>query len=660
LNRIIKTSAIALTLAAIVIAAGPGRAQESQSRIVTYKDRKIDLVPYIEGFPYRGFTPSYDAGKLFFYKMGETTDLMQIDLAGGADLSAGQKIAAIDFSKRNVWGIRYLKNDGNLYWSGDEHNDEVINLYRLDPRTKQISRLTDVPYIFGWRWNPGGDTVAYVARLGHKNDRLGEVRVLDLASGEEHIIMKDTPAMRFTWTTPSWQPQGKGVVVTTLRDADRTYGNLVYVDFDEASWTVLTDESKARYMPSAYKEWLSDTELLYFSNEGGFRNMYRFDLSTGANTQVTRFDSDIRDAEMIDVDGDKLMFVVLSNPVENEIVLLDPRSGEEINREAVPLNLSVLDTRENRLLVYSTAGTTKFRIDEFTATRNGFGRTERVGLPAGLEAKIVHTEVERVEFPTFDIDPATGEPRKLHAFLYHPKNPLPKDEQLVMIQSFYGGTNNFSTRTQILAEAGIYVFSPSPRGSRGFGREFAALNDKDLGGNEIIDIIYAGRYISQRLGIPPERIGVYGGSHGGYATMRLLTFPGEINGTEADFDWGFGISHAGFSDIIHFYEHCNIPDWVTLEAGDPATEADKLRDRSPLYHADKAKGRLLLTHGTNDSRVPIEGSRQMADSLRKYDKDFVLVEFEDQGHGIKGLENNARNYGVWFRFLEELSKQPES
>ncbi|MCB0294683.1 MAG: prolyl oligopeptidase family serine peptidase, partial [Calditrichaeota bacterium] len=85
----------------------------------------------------------------------------------------------------------------------------------------------------------------------------------------------------------------------------------------------------------------------------------------------------------------------------------------------------------------------------------------------------------------------------------------------------------------------------------------------------------------------------------------------------ASFDWGFGISHAGFSDIIHFYEHCNIPDWVTLEAGDPQTEAAKLRDRSPLYHADQMTGKLLLTHGTNDSRVPIAGSRMMADSLRK-------------------------------------------
>ena len=225
-----------------------------------------------------------------------------------------------------------------------------------------------------------------------------------------------------------------------------------------------------------------------------------------------------------------------------------------------------------------------------------------------------------------------------------------------MIQSFYGGGNNFSLRYQILAEAGIYILSPSPRGSGGFGKEFSALNDKDLGGNEIIDIFYAAKYISEKLDIPPKNIGVFGNSHGGYATMRTLTFPNEVNGINVEFDWGFGISHAGFSDIIHFYENCNIPDWVILEAGDPKTEADKLNDRSPLYHADKMKGHLLLTHGTNDSRVPIEGSEMMTDSLTKYNKNIKLVKFNGQGHGIRGLDNTVILFQTWFDFLEEVTK----
>jgi len=199
--------------------------------------------------------------------------------------------------------------------------------------------------------------------------------------------------------------------------------------------------------------------------------------------------------------------------------------------------------------------------------------------------------------------------------------------------------------------------SPSPRGSSGFGQAFSALNNKDLGGNEMIDVFYAAKYISKKMNIPSKNIGVFGGSHGGYATMRALTFPAEVNGEAVSFDWGFGISHAGFSDIIHFYNNCNIPDWVTLEAGDPNTEVEKLNDRSPLYHADKMKGQLLLTHGTNDSRVPIAGSQMMTDSLRKYNKDVTFVKFEGQGHGIKGLDNTITFYQTWFDFLEKVTSE---
>lgn len=638
----------------------PAVSGDDGNRLVEFKGRKIDLKPYIEGFPYGGFRPYYDAGKLYYYHYGETTELRELDLGGDPDLSAGRVVSDIDFSKRNVWTTRYRKNDQNLYWTGDEINDEIINLYRLNPRSGEISKLTDVPYIYGWRWDEDRNQIAFVARLGHKEERLGELRVLNLETLEERTITQDAPEMRFTWGSPSWHPEGKGVVIPAVKDADRAYGNLLYVDLASGEKTVITDAETKRSWPGAYREWLSTDEFIYFSNEDGFRNVYKYNIASKSGEQLTSFDRDLGDAELVTVGGKQLLFVVLSNPIENEIVLVDPHSGETLMQKKVDVNVSILDTEDNKLMASTSSNMSKFRIEEIEVSDDDVSFETRVDVPKDLREKILQAKAERLEFPTFDVDPETGETRMLHAFLYHPKNPLPKDEQIVMIQSFYGGGNNFSTRTQILAEAGIYVFSPSPRGSSGFGREFSALNDKDLGGNEIIDVIYAAKFISDHLGIPPERVGVYGGSHGGYATMRLLTFPGEINGNEAHFDWGFGISHAGFSDIIQFYEFCNIPDWVTLEAGDPATEPDKLRDRSPLYHADKAVGKLLLTHGTNDSRVPIEGSRAMADSLRKYNKEVRLVEFEGQGHGIKGLENNIRNYNVWFDFLEEVTSKSQS
>ncbi|MFC1550760.1 S9 family peptidase [Candidatus Neomarinimicrobiota bacterium] len=627
---------------------------KNDNQFVEFKDRKIDLKPYVEGFPYINFNPFYEAGKLYYYDQDSTTLLKEINLSGELDLSKGNLVSDIDFSKRNVWGIDYRKSDNHLYWAGDEFNDEVINLYKLNPVTKIITKLTDVPYIFGWQWNREKNKIAYVARLGVMENRLGELRIIDLETLQEKTIVSDEPGFRFIWRAPSWQPEGKGIVVPVVKNGNRTFGNLVYIDLKSKKWLMVTDPDKPRIFPYAYKEWLNNNEFMYFSNEDGYNNIYSYNINSNISKQITKFKKDVKDAELISVKNRPYIFTILENPIETEILLIDPISAKIVHRQTIDLNIEILDNDGQKLLIESTSATVKFRIDEISTNNEKFSFTTLVDIPTDLKEKIIQTHRERIEYPTFDIDPETGNTRMLHAFLYHPINPLPKDQQMVMIQSFYGGENYFSTRTQILAEAGIYVLSPSPRGSSGFGREFYSLNDKDLGGNEIIDIIYAGEYISEKLDIPASRIGVYGGSHGGYATMRLLTFPGEINGNKAHFDWGFGISHAGFSDIIHFYENCNIPDWVTLEAGDPKTEESKLKDRSPLYHADKMVGKLLLTHGTNDSRVPIEGSRWMADSLQKYQKDVTLVEFEGQGHGVKGLDNTITRYKAWFEFLDSI------
>ena len=172
------------------------------------------------------------------------------------------------------------------------------------------------------------------------------------------------------------------------------------------------------------------------------------------------------------------------------------------------------------------------------------------------------------------IDPDTGEPRMLHAFLFTPREPREDlDARLAVITSFYGGGNYFSNGTQIFCEAGIAWLSPAVRGSSGFGKDFMALNDRDLGGDEIIDLFYGARFLEDKLGLEPRQIGVAGGSHGGYATMRALTFPPETNGRGEDYDFGFGMSHAGFSSIVSFYDATNIPDWIILEAGDPAAPA---------------------------------------------------------------------------------------
>ncbi|MCB0701357.1 MAG: S9 family peptidase [Ignavibacteriae bacterium] len=627
--------------------------EETSEYVVEYEGRKVDLQPFFEGFPYSNFQAYYKTGKIFYYKAGDITSLNYTDL-NNPDFENGTQVTDIDYSLRNVWSNKYNPNDNSIYWMGDEVNDEKIDLFRLNLETNKVEKLTDVPYIFGWNFNKDKNQIAYIVRLGELEDREGELRIMSLENGTSSTIIKDSPEYRFTWANPSVSPNNNYIIASVLKNTDRTKANLMLIDVDKGKGNIITDTKKGRFFPDILSTWIDNgSKVLYTSDEDGYKNVYSYDIYKGKTMQVTKFTEDVANAEIATIEGKDYLVVNTSNPIESTLYLVDPISGDIVTNKKYPFTMEFKDIEEGKLLAQLNGATTMFRIEEITLSPTGFTESTKADLPKELKDKIINADVEKVEFPTFDIDPATGKQRMIHAFLYKPKDSLPKDKQRVLIQSFYGGSNTYNVREQILTNAGMYVLSPSPRGSSGFGKDFFALNDKDLGGNEILDIIFAAKYISEKLDIPAERVGVHGGSHGGYAVMRLLTFPGEVNGHKDDFSFGFGIAHAGFSDIIHFYEHCNIPDWVTLEAGDPATEKEKLNSRSPLYNAYDMEGRLLLTHGINDSRVPIEGSRFMADSLRKYKKDVTLQEYEGMGHHIKGLENSVRQYKTWFDFIQD-------
>jgi dipeptidyl aminopeptidase/acylaminoacyl peptidase len=402
------------------------------------------------------------------------------------------------------------------------------------------------------------------------------------------------------------------------------------------------------------EEWLSEDECIFFSDQDGYANLYSFKLTGKTVQQMTQYTADVDDAAYLTITGNKYLLALQSNPIETKLTLINPNTKEVVHQESSELGLRIGTSNGNKLTLIAGATTELFQLLETTANTDVFATEVVMDIPSGLKRKLVHSTVERLEIPTFDLDPVTGRQRFLHAYLYKPLNPLPERKSLLMIESFYGGGNRYESEYQILCQAGIYVLSPSPRGSDGFGRDFAALNDNDLGGDEIIDIIRSAQYISEQLNIPPQRIGVFGMSHGGYATMRLMTFPGQVNGHTASFPFGFGIETAGFCDILWQHNHTNIPDWTALEAGDPATDSLRLVDRSPLMHADKITGPLLLIHGDHDNRVDIGGSRFMADKLEELGKPYRYVVFPGLGHGIKGTENNRKYYAVCFDFLETI------
>jgi dipeptidyl aminopeptidase/acylaminoacyl peptidase len=631
--------------------------------VVNFRDRAINLEPYVQGFPYSGFQLSAaDGYALWFHTDAAGQHLMTEEIAfiDELDPTQGRRLGSIDWATRSWWGAEYVPALGTYFVWSDEANEERMNVYSLSPETGELSQLTHNDYTYGFAVSLDGSTFAYVARNGEGEPYNSCLHVRDLRSGSDREVLCDEGGDdRFTWTGVLFAPDKNSVIVSIQHDGDRNRGNFARIDLqaDEPSIELLLPRAALNYSLWAVEHsWIGDS-FYYVSSETGFDELYSFDLASGTSTQLTQFGEEISSLEFVPGDQN-LVLLTRKRPHETELTMVAALTGEVVYSEVLPYAASIYDAWGDTAYLRATSVGSPFEIVRLRwGSIDGtilVAQEPFAGLPAALRSQIVHCETTRVSIPTFDTLP-DGSQRTLHAFYSAPRNPPADDaDRLVRIVSFYGGENGFSTGTQILCEAGIATLSPAPRGSSGFGSEFAALNDGDLGGDEIIDLFYAARWLEGEFGYEPHQIGVAGGSHGGYATMRALTFPPETNGRNESYRFGFGLSHAGFSDIADFWAACNIPDWVVLEAGDPTTEADKLRERSPLTHAARLEAPLLLTHGTNDQRVPIEGSRDFAAAAREFEAPVTYVEFEGQGHGIEGLENTLVYYRAVFSFLDSV------
>lgn len=629
--------------------------------LATYFDRKVDLAPFLAGFPYGRFRPNLETNKLFFYELGERYTLKMLDIAklgaGAWKLDTATTLSDVDWSKRSLWSIHHHAASNTLWLHADASNDEKMNLWTLDIASGKLSEVTHHDYVYGLGFSEDEKTLAYLPRKGTKAPFSTCLRIRDVASGDEKEILCDSAKLSFTWSDLRFSPNGSEVYFNAQTKGDRTRVQLVRVNLNAAIPKVelVTNPRRGRNSPQTLKGWLGD-ELLFVANDDGFSNLHAFNRSTGRVRQVTRFKEDVTSAAL----SVGVVVGVHRTPSGSTMFVVDPNTGKVLSEKRLKGTADISTAHNGRAIATQSSPEMVFEAYDVSNTASALGELGKViGLDPELEQQVLQCKATAVQIPTFDKDKKTRKKRVLHAFLLEPKTPAADPgHRLAMITSFYGGGNRYSKFDNIMCAAGMTILSPAVRGSSGFGKAFYSLNDKDLGGDEIVDLFYAARWLEQRTGLPARRIGVKGGSHGGYATMRALTFPPATNGRNESYPLGFGLSHAGFSDIKTFFDATNIPDWVVLESGDPSRPAElkKMKDRSPLQHVDLLRSPLLLTHGSQDWRVPVDESRQFIKAARAAKRPVSYVEIEGQGHHIEGLSLQVQVYQARFDFLKAVAK----
>jgi dipeptidyl aminopeptidase/acylaminoacyl peptidase len=241
----------------------------------------------------------------------------------------------------------------------------------------------------------------------------------------------------------------------------------------------------------------------------------------------------------------------------------------------------------------------------------------------------------------------------INGYLTLPKGVKAKD--LPVVINPHGGpwardTWGFNPEVQFLANRGYAVLQMNFRGSTGYGREIWESSFKQWGQTMQDDISDGVKYLIKEGIADPDRIAIYGGSYGGYATLAGLAFSPEL--------YACGVDYVGVSNLFTFMSTIP-PYWEQYRqmlyemVGDPENEKDSLmlRAASPVFHADKIDDPLLVAQGAKDPRVNVDESDQMVAAMKKRGVEVEYLVEPEEGHGFRNEENRFKFYRAMEAFL---------
>jgi len=207
----------------------------------------------------------------------------------------------------------------------------------------------------------------------------------------------------------------------------------------------------------------------------------------------------------------------------------------------------------------------------------------------------------------------------------------------------------FSSLIQYLVNHDYAVIAVNNRGSSGYGKTFYRMDDQNHGDKDLKDCVWAKKWLASQDYIDPDKIGIIGGSYGGYMTMAAMTF-------EPD-EFKAGVNIFGVTNWLRTLK--SIPPWwgsfrdaLFQEMGNPHTDDSiRLYNISPLFHAHQVKNPIMVLQGANDPRVLQIESDEIVEAVRKNDVYVEYVIFPDEGHGFAKTDNRITGYGQILDFL---------
>jgi len=477
--------------------------------------------------------------------------------------------------------------DSVQYKSLSDYNDGRRNhIFTISPVGGKPEKVTsgefDEHTIF---WSPDGDEIGFISNRTGKRDYNNETQIYAVNVSTKKI--RQITVGHGTRYTPQWSPDG-AMIVYTATSRPQTMKDSVAEDMHV--WVINSDGSDARDLTEEYDRrcfwpnWTRGSEQIVFTaHDQGRMPICRvspagdpFKVVVGGDRQVSYRNSPIS----IALDTDVMAFV-----------MTDP-------------------THPSEILISNT---------------DGSGESQLTDLNGSFINDVQLQEMSNFTFPSFD-------GVTVHGWIMKPLN-YESGKKYPMILLIHGGPHGmygwmFRERQQILTMAGYAVLMIDPRGSTGYGQEFSDGSVQDWGGGDYKDLMAGVDHALKTFDfIDEERMGVSGGSYGGYMTNWVITQTDRFKAA---------VSSASISNIFSMYG--NSMKWITIEEEFGGLIWDEkvkklALERSPALYLDRVKTPTLFLHGEVDFTCPVTQAEEMFRGLKRMNVETMMVRYVRSSHG---------------------------
>lgn len=534
-----------------------------------------------------------------------------------------------------------VSRDGQVLFVQDKGGDELYDMYTVPLAGGAVVNLTNTPDISEDNPRLSTDQRAIVYERRTKTGTVINLAVMDRTTGKSRQLTDEKDASR-VWSAAGFADSGR-TLIANRSDITDSRSTIYRIDLGTGRATALTPEAPG-LMISASSVSPDGRTLSITSNEATGQLRAGMMDASSAKARWLRETPWEQTAASFSPDGRS--FVVRTNADGRSVLsVVDVATGAE---RALPFPQGVISTGnrtqpwtpDGRLLVFRNGGDAP---GDYWTVNPATGAQEQL-------TKLAIASLDPKNLPKSQVVAyRSGDGTPISAVLTMPYN-VKRDGSNPAIVIPHGGPtgqsqDSFSRVATMFASRGYLVLQPNFRGSTGYGKQFQDANIKDLGGGDLDDVVAGARFLAETRFVDPKRIGITGGSYGGFMTLMAL-------GKRPDV-FAAGVNQFGIINWYSMWENAvgGLREYQRALVGDPVADKAAYDRQSPMTYASNIRSPLLNLQGDNDPRVPKGQTDEVVKLLKARGQVVEAVYYPGEGHGFAKLENqeDARRRTLdWF------------